>query len=157
MIEQITYLVKRGYSLKGQGVMTIKPIQKGEIVSALNFDSIRSEGTETEMSVQGGIKDFIDNSNDTIDNYFNHSCNPNMRLRLSHHYDFQAIREIKVGEELTWNYLTTEYDLTKTKEDFFCRCGSRNCYGQIKGFKYLTKDQKLELWNHLSAFLKTKI
>ncbi|MFO7711466.1 MAG: SET domain-containing protein-lysine N-methyltransferase [Candidatus Woesearchaeota archaeon] len=65
---------------------------------------------------------------------------------------YRAKRPIRKGEELTFNYLTTEWDLA---EKFNCDCGSNNCYEEIKGFKYLTLNQKKEL--EPSPFLKKKL
>jgi hypothetical protein len=65
--------------------------------------------------------------------------------------NFVALRNIKKGEEITYNYLTTEYDLVRDNLDFDCKCGSKN--GRIKGFKFLTKSQKLKLKPLLSILL----
>lgn len=61
-----------------------------------------------------------------------------------------ARRDIKKGEELTINYLTFERDML---EPFECLCDSKkeDCYGVIKGFDYLSSDQKSKLRNQLSV------
>jgi hypothetical protein len=41
-------------------------------------------------------------------------------------------------------------------EQFDCQCGAKNCFGNIKGFKYLTLAQKNEIAFLLSPFLKIK-
>lgn len=53
-----------------------------------------------------------------------------------------TIRKIKPGEIVTFNYLTTEYDLSSP---FTCKCGEADCYGRIKGFKYLSVREKNKL------------
>ncbi|MFA6023366.1 MAG: SET domain-containing protein-lysine N-methyltransferase [Candidatus Pacearchaeota archaeon] len=59
----------------------------------------------------------------------NHSCNPNCEIEISNgHIWFQAKRDIKVGEELTFNY---GYDDLKNYKKHPCRCGSKNCVGYI--------------------------
>jgi len=89
-----------------------------------------------------------------IDDYFNHSCQPTTRINWSR-LTFDALRDLREGEEITWNYLTTEYDLLQDSEDFDCRCESQNCLGRIKGFRYLNRQQKQELFLYLSTFLRT--
>ncbi len=60
--------------------------------------------------------------------YINHSCAPNcdayiMRGRIW----IYSIREIKAGEELTYNY---GFD-ADTWDDHPCRCGAKRCIGYI--------------------------
>jgi hypothetical protein len=62
-----------------------------------------------------------------------HSCeNPNCVIDpLSN--QFLTARDIQVGEMVTFNYLTTEYEVNSP---FQCICGSNKCYNRIKGFRY---------------------
>lgn len=53
--------------------------------------------------------------------------------------DFVARREIQVGEILTFNYLTTEFDMSAP---FQCACGAEGCFEMIRGFRYLSNDEK---------------
>jgi len=53
--------------------------------------------------------------------------------------NFIAIRDIDQGEFLTFNYFSTEYDMNTP---FICLCGEEKCFNEIKGFKYLSKDEK---------------
>ena len=62
--------------------------------------------------------------------YLNHSCAPSARFDGQ---DLIAIRDISKGEEIGFDYNTTEYDID---EPFICGCGS--CDGVwIRGFKHL--------------------
>lgn len=139
---------------KGKVVIAAENITKGEVVCELFFDSIklRSAG----KFVQGDAEVFLHNNLDTIDDLFNHSCEPTTQLDLKR-AEFRAIRDIGLGEEITWNYLTTEYDLLRDGQDFDCKCGSLKCYGRIQGFKYLSEQQRQELRPYLSVFLRTRI
>jgi hypothetical protein len=68
----------------------------------------------------------------------NHSCCPNCRfdpLQLV----FRALRDIAAGEELTFDYNTTEYELFRP---FKCHCNSVNCLKYIRGYKHLTAEQR---------------
>lgn len=70
--------------------------------------------------------------------YLNHSCmNSNVYFQTSNQFGFAVIasRDIEMGEELTSNYLL--FDYTCHGHCFMCTCGSINCYGNIKGFKFL--------------------
>jgi hypothetical protein len=71
--------------------------------------------------------------------FINHSCHPNLGLKppsnntTSAVYDFYAKRNIKAGEQLFWDYETTEYEIS---EKFNCQCGAPNCRKSLKGFRH---------------------
>lgn len=73
--------------------------------------------------------------------YLNHSCRPNLIFEADTS-GFVARRRIAQGEELTFNYLTTEWTMA---EGFACRCGSPSCYGNIAGFAHLQRAAQEEL------------
>jgi SET domain-containing protein len=65
------------------------------------------------------------------DSFMNHSCNPNV-LQNSR-IVWRAIRDINVGEEITFDYeLTTTSKLIKNMKLMKCNCGSKNCRKWIK-------------------------
>jgi SET domain-containing protein len=60
--------------------------------------------------------------------YLNHSCAPNCEAELQEgHIWIVARREIRAGEELTFNY---GFDLIDYREHP-CRCGASDCVGYI--------------------------
>lgn len=71
----------------------------------------------------------------------NHSCAPNCLIDFKT-WTFVALRDVKKGEELTFNYLTTEYEMVSP---FRCRCEKANCKGEIRGFKFLSSAHLEEL------------
>ena len=73
--------------------------------------------------------------------YLNHSCQPNGYINTAG-LAFVALREISKGEECTFNYLTTEFEMAVP---FTCRCGAVNCFGLIRGYAHLSVAQKEEL------------
>ena len=143
-------------SKTGYGVFASKRIKKGGVVCEVYFDSIRPRRAATRKSIQVWEDAFFNNSLETIDDYFNHSCDPNAFLQFSN-YVLRALREIDAGKEITWNYLTTEFDLAADDQDFECMCISDKCVGHVKGFKFLTEEQKWRLLPQLSTYLRTKM
>ena len=85
--------------------------------------------------------------------YLNHSCAPNSYVDWAGVY-LRALRNIVVGEEITCNYLTTDWEL---HEKFVCHCGAPHCYGELKGLKYLARDEQMKLLVFLPEFMKRKI
>lgn len=65
--------------------------------------------------------------------YINHSCAPNV------HFDVDrsivvVIAPISVGDELTFFYPSTEWDMS---EPFQCLCKAGTCLGSIRGAKHI--------------------
>ena len=59
--------------------------------------------------------------------YINHSCRPNCYMRLTRgHLLFMALRDIRPGEEITCDYISTHHP-----DDYRCRCKAEGCRGTI--------------------------
>ncbi|WP_158857983.1 SET domain-containing protein-lysine N-methyltransferase [Streptomyces sp. NRRL B-1347] len=67
----------------------------------------------------------------------NHSCSPNTGVKDNPlgGYDFVALTTIHTGEEITWDYETTEHESIAV---LHCLCGSTTRRGRTRGFKYRT-------------------
>ena len=137
---------------KGRSLFANRNFKKGETILKLK-GVIKKCSEATPDAVQIGEDEFIDSKYRYVEDHINHSCNPSLKIDFDS-MNFVALRNIKRGEELTYNYLTTEYDLVRDNLDFDCKCGSKNCFGRIKGFKFLTKTQKLKLKPLLAPYLK---
>lgn len=96
----------------------------------------------------------------------NHSCNPNAfsitnfnnsfdKIPSKCFYDFVASKDIKVGEEITCNYLLF-FEGSENKEGFICRCGSKKCYKEIRGFKNLSIEQQDNILPLVHPYLREK-
>ena len=85
--------------------------------------------------------------------YLNHSCAPNACVDWSGVY-LRALRNIAAGEEITCNYLTTDWEL---HEKFVCHCGAPHCYGELKGLKYLPRNEQKKLLRFLPDFMRRKV
>ena len=79
-------------------------------------------------------------TNDELDYcwlYLNHNCDPNGYINTDE-LTFRARRDIAAGDEITFNYLTTESELAAP---FTCACGATNCFGLIKGRNFLNSGE----------------
>jgi hypothetical protein len=83
--------------------------------------------------------------------FLNHSCAPNTRIAG---LAVIALRPIQAGEELTFNYNSTESVLASP---FECHCGSRDCQGMIRGFTQLESDEQERIRPLLSAYLRRRL
>ncbi len=136
---------------KGKSIFAIDGIVKDEVVFEFEKNFLEHP-TKTSMQIDKGIHQESTHP-EAVENFLNHSCNPNGYIDFQD-LTYRALHPIKKGEELTFNYLTTEWKLANK---FDCECGSEKCYGQIRGFKYLTLEQQIELEPLLSPFFKKKL
>jgi len=140
---------------KGRTLRANRDFKKGEIILPLKGIT-RKCSESTPDAVQIDDDKFIDSDHRYVEDHINHSCDPSVKIDFNT-MNFVALRDIKKCEEITYNYLTTEYDLVRDGLDFDCKCDSKNCLKRIKGFKFLTKTQKLKLKPLLSPFLMKKL
>lgn len=71
--------------------------------------------------------------------HLNHSCNPN--VGLDKNYNFVAMRSIRKGEELCWDYA---YDETNPDFSMTCCCKSDKCRKVVTGndWRFLIKSSR---------------
>ncbi|MBK8974693.1 MAG: SET domain-containing protein-lysine N-methyltransferase [Planctomycetes bacterium] len=71
--------------------------------------------------------------------FLNHSCAPNAALRGR---ELIALRAIAAGEEVTFDYHTTEWELATP---FACHCGADCCVGVVRGYRHLDAQARCRL------------
>lgn len=143
----------RKSDIHGNGVFAIAPIKKGEFV--IEYKGKRRSHGEVDTEDSGDVESghtFLFTLNDeyVIDanhkgnraRWINHSCDPNCEALLDEHEGknrkkdrvlIEAIRSIKPGEELTYNYGITldEPHTARLKKIWGCKCGAKNCTGTM--------------------------
>ena len=88
--------------------------------------------------------------------FVNHSCDPNV-VDSSHKEpegEGIAARDIKKGEELTYDYTHQYYD--RNLHSFECLCGVDNCRKFVTGFQGLSDEDKERLWPHVSDYIQVR-
>ena len=129
-----------------KGVFATENIAQDSVVFYLN-GTITTEPTK--YTIQLGPRRHltfptIRKTNDDLDycwQYLNHSCEPNGYMNTAE-FTFRALRDIAAGEEITFNYLTTESQMAVP---FTCICGSANCFGLIQGRNFLNPMESARL------------
>eukprot|EP01114_Cavostelium_apophysatum_P010980 TRINITY_DN2513_c0_g1_i2.p1 TRINITY_DN2513_c0_g1~~TRINITY_DN2513_c0_g1_i2.p1 ORF type:complete len:182 (+),score=15.32 TRINITY_DN2513_c0_g1_i2:113-658(+) len=91
------------------------------------------------------------------ENYVNHCCDGNMWYDPVGESDYQliAIRDIKKGEELTYDYALTEADDTFLIPN--CLCGKSACRKTITGRDYQNKDLQKKYAGHFLPYVQKRI
>jgi hypothetical protein len=83
--------------------------------------------------------------------FVNHSCDPNCGLRGD--IVFVALREIKEGEELSFDYAM----LDNEEYTLGCNCGSACCRKIVTGFDWKIKELQTKYKGYFSRYLADKI
>lgn len=140
---------------KGLGIVAGKHIKQQEIILKFSGELVpQGKVKNHNAALQLGENLFLE-SHGAVDERLNHSCSPNCYINFTQ-LTLIALKAIKTGEELTFDYNTSEYDLIDQGCSFTCLCGSQDCIGNIKGFKYLPISRKKKIELFLSPFLKEK-
>ena len=139
---------------KGDSLFSKCNINQGEII--LEFEK-NFQDTPSRYTLQIDETRYqVSNDKDAYENFINHSCDANGYIDFND-LTFRAARDIKAGEELTFNYNTTEWDMENGEDEAFtCRCGVSGCLKRIRGFRYLTAEQKKSFESLLSPHLSHK-
>jgi SET domain-containing protein len=145
------WYVVRNSQIHGRGLYARKAIPKdtwiveyvGERVdkdesdrraNALLDEAKENDGARVYMFILNDEWDIDGNVSWNTARLMNHSCEPNVEAQTWDEQEiwFVALRDIKKGEELTFNY---GFDL-ECWEDHPCRCGTASCVGYIAGDDY---------------------
>lgn len=141
---------------KGRGIVAARAIRRGERILAFSGRLVSMREIRNPNAALQIDEDLFLESDGALDENLNHSCRPNAYV------DFQdltlvGLRDISRGEEITFNYNLSEYDLVAQGCAFVCMCGSADCLGRVMGFKHLPVMSKREWRPYLSPFLEGKL
>ena len=139
---------KKSNLCDGIGIFAKERIYKGE--KLLEFIGEIKIGSGNDYTLQIDTNKHLGRSG-YLDDFVNHSCLPNCYIRFRD-ISLVSLTNISVGEELSFHYCTTEYDLGKFS--FQCICGSQNCLGQVGGYKYLSESNRQQMSKFLFPHLK---
>lgn len=136
----------------GKGVFAAEDIKKGRIIYVLGgervdgmdlIEKVNSDNENIDDPFQVGKRTYIDL--DETSRTFNHSCDPSTGIRKTS--EMFALRDIKEGEELTYNYSLT---IAPTEWRMKCRCGSENCQKVLGDISSVPKKRR-EYFKKLGA------
>jgi hypothetical protein len=113
----------------GSQLITTEPYTAGQVIAGIP-DSRRAS-RPTKRSIQIGLDAHVEDIGVLC--YLNHSCRPNCSIDTAT-LSLAAGRDIAAGEELTFFYPSTEWDMA---HPFRCLCGAPDCVGVVSGAKDL--------------------
>ncbi|KAI0163297.1 hypothetical protein BJ166DRAFT_291250 [Pestalotiopsis sp. NC0098] len=107
----------------------------------------------TYATVQAGKDRHLNLNSDLL--YLNHSCEPSLIFDTANFNILVGPNGLQVGEELTFFYPSTEWEMA---QPFDCFCGKATCRGRIAGAKDMTSEQLEGLWinGHIRELIEQK-
>lgn len=143
----------RGGTKFGNGLFAKENISKDEFVVGF-YGMIYPAETALDLpeicrnhAIQFEEHKFIDS---LLARNINHSCNPNCGLKGL--FDVVAMRDIKAGEELTWDYAMSEDSNWRMK----CKCGEKNCRGIVGAYSLLPEEIRDRYREYTSVWILAK-
>ncbi len=135
----------------GKGVYAKANIKKGEIVAQFDgefYDDHFEHWTRDlqNHTIQCGENLWRDSKG--LARLINHSCDPNCGIKRR--FDVVAMRDIKKGEQITWDYEMTE------KSDWWrlkCKCGSPLCRKVIGNYENMPPEIRKKYKGYISSWL----
>lgn len=132
----------------GELVRAVNPITEGEVLFHLSGEIIDHP---TKYTIQ------LDESRHVVTSSLlwksmNHACEPNVVVDVTNR-EMRAACDITAGEELTFNYNTTEWDMASP---FHCGCSAPSCVSVIRGFRHLGPSQRSAIRDKLSPFILSR-
>ena len=154
---------KKHLGEKGYGLVARETIPKGEIVS-ISGGLILTEEQHANLIEKKGYKDYsyyIENGflicplnpEEPSDDWrMNHCCEPNCGVRGQ--IVFVALREINIGEELTFDYAMTE---TNPEYSVDLHCDKKTCRKKFSGNDWKNPVLQEKYKDHMSLYIQSKI
>jgi len=146
----------------GQGLVAQALIRKGEVISKLEPNQTTYTLTELfamRQDEQDRLMHFCyqcDENHivceDGDERFMNHSCDPNTWWLDDD--TMIARRDIQAGEEVTYDYSTTDIDVPF---EMRCRCGSRSCRKVVTHLDYREPSWQARYGDHLPAHVRKAI
>ena len=140
------YYVRKAGSVHGTGLFAARDIFQNEEIIKVIGPTVREEVADTlynsygiDVLVQIGLKKWILPNNEP--RFINHSCQPNMGFKSAG--VFCAMKDVKKGEELTYDYAMSEINENGYNWIVECTCGTKSCRKQITNLDIFNRKLKL--------------
>ena len=119
----------------GKGLFANKNFKEGELITEIDLSGLKSYSSEEiKVHPQNEHADYVGRGRYVISShpyaYMNHSCDPNVLVKHETiaRSKYYAMRDIKKGEQLTYDYGVNAMDqIDKELWRIKCKCGSKNC------------------------------
>ena len=128
---------------KGWGLKIMEPVKQGEFILEYIGEVLDNAAAEARLQDEASDRHFyqmeleanriVDAKNKgNVSRFINHSCDPNIEVQkwcVNGYFrlGFFALRDLEVGEELSYDYKFFSSD-----KSIVCSCGAKNCRGTLR-------------------------
>ena len=119
---------------RGYGVFAQQNFERGDLVMRAKALYTTDQQDKYTIQIDWNAHVYMD----LPARFANHCCeHPTVGIQVNSlgAYDFVALDKISAGQEIVWDYETTEFEI----KDFPCCCGSPTCREHLKGFRHHEK------------------
>lgn len=142
----------------GWAVFARDDIYAGEVIAHFDGEILETEGSAMQLprhgpvffgqhAIQIGRHKWQDGPLDGVARCIAHSCEPNCGIKNLN--EVVAMRYIKKGDEITWDYETTEDSDFRME----CKCGTPTCRGVVGAFSLMPQDVRERYRGYISEWL----
>lgn len=154
------------YGKGERGVFALKNIKAGELlaifggyfINVLDIPKLPPKLRDEGITIHDNFVLNITNESELSDaSCFNHNCNPNSGFRGQ--IFLEAMRNIKNGEEITYDYAMVMHPNEDSNSYFKikCLCGSPNCRGYVTENDWKILELQKKYNGYFQYFLQEKI
>lgn len=142
----------------GRGVFARGKVRAGELLVVWGGEVVSGEALRAmaddrfRLALQIEEDHYLLTSNEGAADWVNHSCAPNAGLQGQ--VVLVALRDIRAGEEITFDYATSD---GSTYDEFECGCGARSCRGRVTGADWRLEELQERYAGHFSPYLQRRI
>jgi uncharacterized protein len=147
--------------IEGKGLFARRRIRRGEIVAikgghvydARTLAKVKGRVAASYIQIADGFFIGALSAAEVKRNkmFINHCCAPNLGIRGQIVY--LALRDIRAGEELTYDWAMEENRSDRTR----CRCGARRCRRVLTGRDWMIPGLQRRYRGYFSSYLEDKI
>ena len=113
---------------KTRSLVARQSFKRGEVVYSIPNEKLFDKPTRFTVQMDRNLHTEVGKLS-----ALNHSCDPNVILDMERMLVI-ACRDIQAGEELTFFYPSTEWEM---EAPFICLCGAPNCIHVVAGARFL--------------------
>ena len=142
----------------GRGLFARERMHAGEFLLVWGGDVVTSEmlkwmsEEKHRLAVQIEENLYLVTGNEGPADWVNHSCDANSGLIGQ--IVLVALRDIRAGEEICFDYATTD---GSPYDEFECGCGSRHCRGHVTGDDWRLPELQTRYAGHFSPYIQRRI
>ncbi len=122
---------------RGRGIYSKVFFPADQVILEFKGDIIGKDKIKDYMDVLQITESTYLGMSGEVDDYINHSCNPNCGLRIvGNRALLVSLWSIKADDEITFDFSTSSND-AKEEWEMNCLCGAAKCRKVISGYQYL--------------------